>query len=176
MCGPRYAASPVADAERVLQQRAAGEHRRVERAATRRSAAARSRARGAARPDAPPMTRATESSHGVSMSRSCMQEQVGDVRQARAARRRCGTRSARRTGCPTSSPAAADLAHAAGDAAACTAAAGRPAGCSARPPAPARIRRAASPARSAARPTSSSRCSSARQRRPARSASARSRP
>ena len=130
MCGPRYALSPSADAERVLQQRAAGQHRRVERRRHADRLAARSRASGAAPTGAPAMTRATESSQRVSMSRSCSRNKSAiAARRASASSLRYASGSSRQVARrhhqrPRRRRAAA------GDAAACTAASARPAGCS----------------------------------------------
>ena len=78
-----------------------------------------------ARRPCPAITRATESSQRVSISRSCIRNDVGDPAEPRDGVGVVAARSARRTGCPTSSRAGRRPRRAAGGAAACTAASGR---------------------------------------------------
>ena len=84
-----------------------GRRRRPASAARRpaaRPAAARSRASGGPAARAPSTTRTTESSHGTWIGRSWQQPAVGERRQPVQPRRRRRKRSARRRGCPRSSP------------------------------------------------------------------------
>ena len=99
------AASPSAEAERVLQQRSAAEHAGSARGVAARLGRgtyprARRRTIGA-----PAITRATESSHGAAMSRSWREPCVGDGARDGRTRRRRDRRVVPRTGCRTSSPA-----------------------------------------------------------------------
>ena len=154
MCGPRYAASPDADAERVLEQRAARQHRHGEGARHGDGPWARSRAHRRSTTGRPAMTRATESSQRASISRSCMRNSRRSSprrveRLVVPIRERLFRQVARRH-----HQRPADVDAAAGDAAACTAARGRPAGCGAPRSARAHSPRACAPARSDARPRS----------------------